>query len=232
MAKPAAPEKPSFKARLKQIGMVVSFTARHDRRFVPLVVLVMAVPLLAGILTAVLGAGPIWLPIGFMAALLGGMVVLNTRSQRAMINEAEGKPGAAASIIESMRGNWRVHAAIATTTQFDVVHLVIGKSGVLLVGEGNAQRIRQLISQERRRLVKVIGNADLRDMMVGHEEGQVPLGKLRVTLMKLPNSLTAKEINALDVRLTALSARPQLPKGAIPKNMRPSKGAFRATRGR
>jgi hypothetical protein len=56
--------------------------------------------------------------------------------------------------------------------------------------------------------------------------------KLRTTLMKLPRNLSGKDVNALDKRLTALSTRPQMPKGAIPKNMRPSKGAFRQTRGR
>jgi hypothetical protein len=51
-------------------------------------------------------------------------------------------------------------------------------------------------------------------------------------LIKLPRSLTGKDINSLDKRLKALSARPQMPKGSIPKNMRPPKGAFRQTRGR
>jgi hypothetical protein len=92
--------------------------------------------------------------------------------------------------------------------------------------------VRGLIAQEKRRLIKVIGNADLRDYQIGNGEGQVPLNKLRNTLMKLPRTITGKDVNALDKRLTALSARPQMPKGAIPKNMRPPKGAFKAMRGR
>jgi hypothetical protein len=67
--------------------------------------------------------------------------------------------------------------------------------------------------------------------MVGRGEGQIPLPKLRMTLMKLPRTLAGKEVNALDKRLKALTARPQMPKGAIPKNMRPPKGAFKAMRG-
>ena len=63
------------------------------------------------------------------------------------------------------------------------------------------------------------------------DEGEVPLQKLRVTLMRLPRTLAPRDVNALDKRLKALNARPQLPKGAIPKNMRPPKGAFRAMRG-
>jgi Domain of unknown function (DUF4191) len=160
------------------------------------------------------------------------MVVLSVRSNKAMMVEAERQPGAAASIVENMRGDWRVTPALASTTQLDFVHLVIGKPGVILLAEGNPGRVRNMLGQEKRRLSKVIGSAGLHDIVVGREEGQVPIAKLRMTLMKLPRTLTGKEVNDLDRRLKALSARPQMPKGAIPKNMRPSKGAFRAMRGR
>jgi hypothetical protein len=232
MAKAQEPEKVSFFARLKQIGMVFSFTAKRDKAFVPLVVTVVLVPLIAVGVAIALGLSWIWAPLGVLLALLGTVIVLNLRSQKAMMKEAEGQPGAAASIIENMRGDWRVSPAIASTTQFDMVHLVIGRPGVILVGEGNLGRVRGLISQERRRLVKVIGNAELRDFIIGNEEGQIPLAKLRTTLIKLPRTITAKDVNALDKRLTALSARPQMPRGALPKNMKPPKGQFKAMRGR
>ena len=60
------------------------------------------------------------------------------------------------------------------------------------------------------------------DFVLGNEEGQLPIRKLRTTLMRLPRNLTGKDVNALDKRLGALMARPQMPKGAIPKSMRPS----------
>src|SRR5262249_52575321 len=106
------------------------------------------------------------------------------------------------------------------------------RPGVILIGEGNPSRVKGLIAQEKRRLVKVIGTADLRDYQIGSGEGQIPLNKLRTTLTKLPRTITGKDVNALDKRLNALPARPQLPRGAIPKNMRPPKGAFKAMRGR
>jgi hypothetical protein len=232
MAKAQEPEKVSFFTRLKQIGMVFSFTAKRDKLFVPLVVIVVLVPLIAVGVAIALGVSWIWSPLGIMIALLGTVIVLNLRSQKAMMKEAEGQPGAAASIIENMRGDWRVSPAIASTTQFDMVHLVIGRAGVILIGEGNTGRVKGLIAQERRRLVKVIGNAELRDYMVGNEEGQIPLAKLRNLLIRLPRSITAKDVNSLDKRLKALSARPQMPRGALPKNMKPPKGQFKAMRGR
>jgi hypothetical protein len=232
MAKAGQPEKVSFRERFKQIGMVFSFTAKRDRLFVPLVVVGALVPLAATGVAVWLGLSPLWIAVGVMLALLAVMIVLNLRSNKVMMREAEDKPGAAASIVETMRGDWRVTPAVASTTNFDMVHLVVGRPGVILLGEGNPQRVRSLIAQEKRRLSKVIGSADLRDFVLGHGEGEVPIGKLRSTLTKLPRTITGKDVNALDKRLKALSARPQLPKGAIPKNMRPPKGAFRAMRGR
>jgi hypothetical protein len=230
MAKPQ--EKVSFRERLKQIGQVFAFTAKQDKWFVPLLVAAVLIPLALTAVTVLLGFGYVWVPIGVMVALLAALIVLNLRSNAAMMNAAEGQPGAAASIMENMRGDWRVRAAASSTTQFDMVHIVIGRPGVILLGEGQPQRVRSLMSQEKRRLSKVIGNAPLFDYLIGSGDGQLSIRKLRTTVMKLPRNLTGKDVNALDKRLAALMARPQMPKGAIPKNMRPSKGAFRQQRPR
>jgi hypothetical protein len=230
MAKPQ--EKVSFRERLKQIGQVFAFTAKQDKWFVPLLVAAVLIPLALTAVTVLLGFGYVWVPIGVMLALLAALIVLNLRSNAAMMNAAEGQPGAAASIMENMRGDWRVRPAASSTTQFDMVHIVIGRPGVILLGEGQPQRVRTLMGQEKRRLSKVIGNAPLYDYMIGTGDGQLSIRKLRTTVMKLPRNLTGKDVNALDKRLAALMARPQMPKGAIPKNMRPSKGAFRQQRPR
>jgi hypothetical protein len=230
MAKPQ--EKVSFGQRLKQIGTVFSFTAKQDKWFIPLVVAAVLIPLAVTVVVIMMDLGWIWLPVGIMVMLLAVLIVLNLRSNAAMMNAAEGQPGAAASILENMRGDWRVRPAASSTTQFDMVHVVIGRPGVILLGEGQTQRVRNLIGQEKRRLSKVIGSAPLYDYIIGTGEGELSIRKLRVTVMKLPRNLTGKDVNALDKRLGALMARPQMPKGAIPKNMRPSKGAFRQGRPR
>jgi uncharacterized protein DUF4191 len=230
MAKPQ--EKVSFGERLKQIGQVFSFTAKQDKWFVPLLAAAALIPAALTVLVVLLGFGLVWIPVGVMVALLLALVVLNLRSNAAMMNAAEGQPGAAASIVENMRGDWRVRAAASSTTQFDMVHIVIGRPGVILLGEGQAQRVRGLLGQEKRRLSKVIGTAPLYDYVIGTGDGELSIRKLRTTMMKLPRNLTGKDVNALDKRLAALMARPQMPKGAIPKNMRPSRGAFRQQRPR
>ncbi|KUL25017.1 DUF4191 domain-containing protein [Actinoplanes awajinensis] len=230
MAKPQ--EKVSFVERLKQIGQVFTFTAKQDKWFVPLVAAAVLIPVALTVMAVLLGWGLLWIPVGVLVTLLAVLIVLNLRSNAAMMNVAEGQPGAAASLMENMRGDWRVRPAASSTTQFDMVHVVIGRPGVILLAEGNPQRVRALLGQEKKRLSKVIGNAPLYDYVIGSEEGQLPVRKLRTTMLRLPRNLTGKDVNALDKRLGALMARPQMPKGAIPKNMRPGGKGMRQQRPR
>ncbi|GAB7038014.1 MULTISPECIES: DUF4191 domain-containing protein [Catenuloplanes] len=230
MAKPQ--EKVSVGQRLKQIGMVFQFTAKHDRWFAPLLAAALVIPIALAVLAILLGWNVLTIILLFLLAPLAALVVLSIRSNSAMMTAAEGQPGAAASILEQMRGDWRVRPAASSTTSFDMVHIVIGRPGVILVGEGDPAKVRGLLGAEKRRLSKVIGNAPLHDYVIGTGEGELSIRKLRMTLLRLPRDISGAEVNALDKRLAALFARPQMPKGAIPKNMRPSKGQFRQSRGR
>ncbi|WP_026212706.1 DUF4191 domain-containing protein [Longispora albida] len=229
MAKAQQPEKVKLRDRLKQIRMVFAFTAKRDRMFVPLVALAVLVPLVLVGLVVWLTDSWLWIPAGVLLALLGVMIVLNLRSNTAMMAEAENQPGAAASILEMLRGDWRVTPAVQLTTQNDFVHRVIGRPGVILVGEGAPARARSLLAQEKKKLSKVVGTSTpIYDFMIGNGEGEMPIRKLRMAVMKLPRNITGKQVNALETRLTALSAgRPQMPKGPIPKNLRPPRGAMR-----
>lgn len=231
MAK-AEQEKVGFFGRLKQIGMVIKFTAKGDKWFLPWAAAGTLIPLAVCVAAAILGFGWMWAPIGILLGLLGLLIVLNVRSSKVFMAAAERQPGAAASIIERMRGDWRVTPAIASTTQLDMIHLVLNRRGVILIGEGDRQRVRTMLGQEKRRLSKVIGSAPLYDFILGHGENEVPLRKLRMRLVQLPKAMSGRDVNALDKRLKALSARPRMPRGAIPKdmlprNIRPPKGVVR-----
>lgn len=216
-----AEEKVSFFQRLKQIGMVFKFTAKQDKWFTPLVVAAVVLPLAITVAIFLFTGQWIWIPLGVLTMLLAVLIVLNLRSNTAMMNMMEGQPGAAGQLVEQMRGDWRVKQAVSATTQFDVVHLVIGKPGVILLAEGNPARLKPLLGEQKRRLSKVIGDAPLYDYIIGTEEGQLSIRKLRMTLMRLPRNLSGKEVNALDRALTALNARPQMPRGQLPKEFRP-----------
>jgi uncharacterized protein DUF4191 len=231
MAK-AEPEKTSFVERLKQIRTAFVFTARRDKLFLPLVAVAVVVPVVAAVLVSLILGSWIWIPLGVLLALLAVLIVMNLRANTAMLNEAEGKPGAAAAILETMRGDWHVTPAVAATTQEDFVHRAVCRAGVVLIGEGSPSRLRSLLGQEKKRLARVVGETPIYDISVGDAEGQIDIRKLRTQLLKLPRNITAKQVSALNTRLSALGTRPPMPKGPVPQNMRPPKGARRAMRGR
>ena len=116
-----------------------------------------------------------------------------------------------------MRGDWRVSAGVAGTPQFDAVHRVLGRPGVILVGEGSPQRVRGLLAQEKKKVARVVGDTPIYDIVVGDDEGQVPLRKLSAHVMKLPRNLTPAEVNALRRRMSALGGpRMPVPGGPLP----------------
>jgi hypothetical protein len=212
----ANPEIPTGK--LAQIRQMVSMTREADPRYVPVVAA--AIVLAAGVAftLGMLLAGPILGGIlAVLAALIAFTVVTGRRGQSAAFSRIEGQPGAAYAILQSLRGDWRVTPAVAFNKNQDLVHRVVGRPGVVLVAEGSGARARELMSAELRKVRRVIGEAPLYDVMVGDGDGQVPLKRLNVHVMKLPRALKPKEVNAVESRLKALggTAMP-LPKGPMP----------------
>jgi hypothetical protein len=223
----ATPDKVSFRDRVKQFRFVFSYTRRNDPKFLLYFVPAVALPLVvAVVVAAVTGAWAMTLPLGILVALLAGMVVFGRRSTAAMYNEFEGQPGAAASVLQSLRGNWRVTPAVQVSTQQDLVHRVIGRPGVVLVAEGNPNRLKGLLGQEMKRVRRVTGGVEIYVAVVGDDDGQVPLKKLNQHFLRLPRNLTPKQVNALDTRLKAMGGpNIPMPKGPIPKGARLPKGA-------
>ena len=63
----------------------------------------------------------------------------------------------------------------------------------------------------------MVGDTPIYDIIVGNDEGQIPLRKLNSYLMKLPRNITSAQVGDLDNRLTALGN--QVPAG------RPAQGS-------
>jgi hypothetical protein len=149
------------------------------------------------------------------------MIIFSRRVQSSVYKQAEGTPGAAAwSLQNNLRGKWRITPAVAGTAQLDAVHRVIGRPGVILIGEGAPHRVKPLLAQEKKRIAKVVGTTPIYDIIVGNDEGQVPLRKLNTYLTRLPRNIAANTVGDLDNRLNALGARsPQagMPKGPLPQ---------------
>ena len=212
-----------FANRLRQIRLVFKVTRERDPKLVPIMLGAFLVPF-AVLLVLGFVIGPIWLWAPF-AVLLGLLVAVNLfsrRVQRTAYTEHEGKPGAAAGIIERMRGDWRLTPAVQVNRNQDVVHRVVGRAGIVIIAEGRGRGARELLATEVRRVRRVAGDVPITDIIVGNGEGEVPLPKLQPTLMRMRRTLRRGQVDQLDRRLKAVAgAGPSLPipKGPIPRNV-------------
>jgi hypothetical protein len=110
------------------------------------------------------------------------------------------------------------------------VHRVVGPPGIVLVGEGNPHRLRQLMTSERRKHERVAAEVPIHEIICGREEGQVPLPKLARRIQKLGRQVKPAEMTDILNRLKALDAQRSaipLPKGPIPTNMKGMRGNMR-----
>ena len=101
------------------------------------------------------------------------MILFGRFAQSAQYSAIEGQPGAAAAILQSMRGNWTVTPAIAANRNMDVVHRAVGQPGVVLVGEGSPNGLASLLAAEKKRVSRVAYEVPIYDLQVGDAEGQV-----------------------------------------------------------
>jgi hypothetical protein len=217
--KAAAREKrAAAKAKRRQIFEAFKMQRREDKRLVPLMVgaFLLSVLVVFGI-GLIFGVQWLVLPIGIAIGLLAAVSIFGRRAQRSVYSKAEGQPGAAGWALDNMRGQWRVTPGVAGTTHLDAVHRVIGRPGIILVAEGAPHRVKGLIAQEKKRTARVVGSTPIYDVVVGNDEGQVPLGKLQRHLAKLPRNISAADMDTIEGRLSALGSRAAaMPKGPMP----------------
>ncbi len=155
------------------------------------------------------------------------------RAERAAYAEVEGRPGAAGAALGILRKGWKVQQAVAVTKNQDLVHRVVGKPGVVLVGEGNVSRVRQLLAVEKKKHARVVGEVPIYDVIVGDgTEETVTVQQLAKHIQKLPRNITPADITDVMQRLRALDAmRPQIPipKGPVPTSAKQARAAMRGS---
>jgi Domain of unknown function (DUF4191) len=217
-----AARKAASRERRAQLWQAFNVQRQEDKRLLPY--MIGAFVLIVGISVAVgvWSGGLTMLTIIPLGVLLGGLVtfiIFSRRAQRSIFSKAEGQTGAAAWVLDNLRGKWRVTPGVAATGHFDAVHRVLGRPGVILVGEGSAVRVKPLLAQEKKRTARLVGDVPIYDIVVGNGEGEIPLAKLERHLTRLPANVTAKQMDALESRLAALGSRAGtgvLPKGPLP----------------
>ena len=212
---------PAAAGRIKQLRMVAGIVRKANPKALPIVFgIFIGVVALAVVIGLVTGTVVFLAPLGVVLGLMGAMIVFGRFAQSAQYSTIAGQPGAAAAVLQSMRGNWTVTPAIAANKSMDIVHRTVGKPGVVLVGEGSPNRLPSLLAAEKKRVSRVALDVPIYDLQVGDEEGQIPIRKLQRHIMKLPRNLKGPAVLDLNYRLKALPQSLQMPKGPMPRQGR------------
>ncbi len=228
---------PSSMSRRKQMAA----TYRMAKQTYPLLpFLLLGTFLVAGALGFALfswvlpGAGVVGLVLaiigGVMLGLLGMVILFGRRAQSAAYAQMEGTPGAGARALSTLRRGWKTDQLVAFTKQQDMVHRVVGPPGIVLVGEGNAHRLKSLMATEERRHARVASEVPIHQVVVGDGEGQVPIRKLVRHVTKLGRHVKGAELTDVLSRLKAIDANRSnlpIPKGPMPTSMKGMRGQMR-----
>ena len=228
------------KGRIAQLRQAYRITKQTDKA----IGFILLGTFLAG---AAVGAGVSWILLqsineifaifsmvllGLSTGLLAMLLVFGRRAEHAAYAQVEGQVGAAAGAMQMLRRGWFVAPAVGFTKQQDVVHRAVGRAGIVLVGEGNPNRVRNLLAVEKKKHARIAGEIPIIDIVVGNEPGEVPLPRLLKYLKKLPKAMKPAELTALMSKIKALDAmRPvaPVPRGPLPTS---TKGARKMMQGR
>jgi hypothetical protein len=226
-AKP--PKDPNKPGRIKQIRQSYTMTKQSDPRIGLILAGVFLLGALAGfaVMLLVFKSLAFSIVFGVLVGLLATLIIFGRRAQRAAITQIEGKPGAAAAALGMLKRGWKTEPAIAITKQQDIVTRVVGPPGIVLIGEGNVNRLRPLLTSERRKHERVASETPIHEIVVGHDPGQVPLGKLTKHVTKLGRELKPAQMTDVLARIKALDANRSaipMPKGPVPTSMKGMRG--------
>ncbi len=154
---------------------------------------------------------------GFSVALLVTLIIFGRWAERAAYQSIEGQLGAAGSVLSAMRGAWFVSAGIGVDKYQNIAHRVVGRPGIILVGEGT--RPGALLGEQRKAHMRYVPNVPIHELIVG--EGQLTISELQKKIKKLPKALRPAEVTDVRRRLDALpkTALP-IPKGPLPQGKR------------
>ncbi len=211
----------------RQIGQAYTITVRTDRKL-PLWLLgsfLLVLLVVVGIGT-LLGAPGYFAFIGVVLGLLAALIVFGRRAERAAYAQLEGRPGAAAAALNTLKRGWTVTPAVGGTRTLEVVHRAVGRPGIVLVGEGPGRgRLTGLLQNEARRHTRVAPGIPVITVQAGSADGQVPIGGLPRHMRKLAAVLTPADVREVNQRLKALRLGiPQAPHGPLPRGARLPKG--------
>lgn len=222
---------PKDMGRLKQIREVYRLTKEHDPNLPWLLLVAFLVPVVVLVTIGFLVGRPIMVGLlGLPVGLLLTTIVLTRRAKKATFLRYQGQAGSAEVALNMLPKGWTSTPALTFNKHKDMVHRAVGRSGIVLIGEGDSNRVRAMLNSEQRKHEKFT-DAPVTTIIMGERKNEVPLGQLTSHIQKMPKVLQKYELTEVISRLRAIDAtRPRMP---MPKGPMPSmKGSRREMRGR
>jgi len=215
--------------RIKQLWQIFNLTRKTDKLLVPLLLLTLILPIVGGIVAAILISGGsvltliLYITTGILLAILLTLVVLGQRAERTAYQQISGQPGAVGAVLRSaLRRAWQASefpVAVNPRTQ-EAVYRAVGKPGVVLIAEGSKTKTKKMLEDERRAVLRAVPDIPVHFVYVGPDADSTPLHKLNKTLKSFKKTLRKAEVLAVSHRLNSLKSGPAMP---IPKGMDPTK---------
>jgi len=155
-------------------------------------------------------------PLGALAAFF----TLTRFANTAAFSSIQGQVGAGASVLMSIRKGFTTTPAVSVSRNQDMVHRTVGRSGVIVVGEGSPA-VRQLVADEKKKIERFVPGVPVFELYVGDYEGAVSLRKLQKSIKKFPNSLSKTQLREVRNRLKGVGGMNMpIPKGPMPKGVK------------
>ncbi len=166
----------------------------------------------------------LWGVTGLLFGVLMGLTLTTRLSTRAMYKRIDGVPGATGHVISTSLGrSWQANenpVGVNPKTQ-EAVYRVIGRGGVVIIGEGSRGRLTRLVNDERQKVQRVASGVPLTVIYVGHGDDDVPISQLATRIKKLPKKIDRATMAAVIKRVDSVSQ--SLTSLPIPKGIDPTK---------
>ena len=156
---------------------------------------------------------------GFVSLPLAALLTLlffTRQAGNAAYAAIDGQIGAGASVLMSIRKGWTTTPAVAVSRNQDMVHRSVGRPGIVLTGEGTPA-VRQMIADEKKKAERFAPGVPIIEILVGKEDGRIPIQKLQRHMRRLPKKLTPNQMREVRARLKAVGGMSMpIPKGPMP----------------
>ena len=153
-------------------------------------------------------------------AILGAFFTFTRFANTAAFASIAGQTGAGASVLMSIRKGFTTTPAVNVNRNQDMVHRTVGRSGIILVGEGSPA-VRQLVQDEKKKIERFVPGVPVLEVYVGEYEGAVKLRKLQKTIKKFPKKLSKAQLREVRNRLKGVGGMNMpIPKGPMPKGVK------------